>query len=267
MRFWDWFIGEAGAAWILGILGIIGAIYTWINRRRPKHIVLQETQRFSLLDIHHSLQERLTVFYKSRVDVEEYEIRTLYQTEFIIYNSGTESFAQPLEFTVDFYPTEKKSVQGVMGYWEMLFDDSRADCECLDDEQPSIGCTVQLDGLNSWPRERDFIQGYLVSEESIFLDTRYQGTGWSTEHRCVGKRPPQLVAAAISLVVLVSIGLPLLLGWTSEHGGLLFIGAFLAIGLLTPAAGILAGRLLEGQIGGSLVRRFPLTPYDLIRDS
>ena len=62
-RFWDWLIGEAGAGWIIGLLGLLGVLFTWLRRERPSRVIIQEINTIRLLDIHPSQRERLSVHY------------------------------------------------------------------------------------------------------------------------------------------------------------------------------------------------------------
>ena len=61
----EWLIGEAGAAWIIGVLGILGAAYTWLRRERPVRIIVQELSHTRLLDIHPAQRDSLLVSYKT----------------------------------------------------------------------------------------------------------------------------------------------------------------------------------------------------------
>ena len=80
--FWNWLIGEAGAGWIVGILGIIGGIYAWRKRERPPRVVLQEVNSVNLLDIHPSQAEKLEVYYTPDPERKDrmHKISRLYQS-------------------------------------------------------------------------------------------------------------------------------------------------------------------------------------------
>lgn len=288
--FGEWLVGEAGATWILGILGIIGALYGWSSRRRDKHIFVLESRYLSLLDIHPRWQDRLVVLYQHMMDLERrlrtgcasgfserhegenFPIKTLYQTEFVIYNSGTQDFTEPFEFTIHFYAAKNRKVQGIDGYWEMLLEDSRAGCKPLVKslsngiEKLTSGCIVKLTRLNSWPRERDFIRGYLVSENPIYIGSHYQGAGWSSEHRKAKEQKETRFAVTFDILFASDLTLIVLLGLLGVEripDSPSVLSTLIAYYILTAWLPKALDKAMNKRISKYLSRRFPATPLDL----
>jgi hypothetical protein len=80
---WDWLITDAGAGWVLGILGITWALYTWKKRERPGQVVVREVDKFRLLEISPSQHPSLTFLYPT-VQGTQTSITNLQQTKLII---------------------------------------------------------------------------------------------------------------------------------------------------------------------------------------
>ena len=99
--FFEWFIGEAGAGWVIGVLGLLGMLYTWRRRERPPKVVVPEIGKTRLLDLDPSEHEKLSVYYKDSAG-EDRRVQKLQQGEYAVYNNGTVDISEPLEFSLMF---------------------------------------------------------------------------------------------------------------------------------------------------------------------
>jgi hypothetical protein len=60
---WDWLITDAGAGWVLGLIGVVATFYAWRKQGRPTRVVVREIETIRLLDIHPSQHESVRVLY------------------------------------------------------------------------------------------------------------------------------------------------------------------------------------------------------------
>ena len=104
--------------WLIGVLGILGAAYTWLRRERPVRVIIQETSHTRLLDIHPAQRDRLEVSYKTSSG-REVPITDLNQSEFAIYNSGTRDITEPLVVNL---VLESSDSDREIGAWDAVID-------------------------------------------------------------------------------------------------------------------------------------------------
>jgi hypothetical protein len=182
--FWNWLVGEAGAGWIIGLIGIIGAVYAWLKRDRPPSIVIQEVRRLGLLDVHPSQSDRIRVSYLDKVG-EECRIESLQQIELVIYNSGTRDVSETVDLVLTFrreIPGGDSAAAQPIGFWRLAFDDETcASGAVATDRSPheeSVRITIPY--LNAYGIHHHFIKAYLMTEHSVLLHlVRGSGKGWS----------------------------------------------------------------------------------------
>lgn len=183
--FWDWFIGEAGAAWIIGLLGLIGVIYTLFHRERAPRVILQETSSRWLLNIHDSQRDALRVQYGTPPE-DVIDIHSLEQTDLVIYNTGTKDLTEPIEIMLRFRRIASSDGDTVVGFWRLTFDDAvcMAQPERSTATEPSDEVVVTVQYLNSYDIHGHCARGYLISENTIEPElVTGTGRGWSA--RCV----------------------------------------------------------------------------------
>ena len=177
--FLDWLITEAGAGWIIGILGLIAGFYTWLRRERPPRVVIQEIENIRLLNVHPSQQENLSVhFVDERGEAER--IESLEQKELVIYNNGTKDILQSIELSLAV--CEEDSKKGFSGFWRLIFDDDAGISQvvCDNTENAWTGVHVEVPYLNSYPVHKHYVKAYLISERGVRLDLlKGVGKGWS----------------------------------------------------------------------------------------
>jgi len=177
--FLDWLIGEAGAGWIIGLLGLLGALYAWLNRDRAPRVIIQEVGRVRLLDIHPSQRERLSVFYTDTQGTQE-SVQTLEQKKIVIYNNGTKDISEPVRFALGFHGED--SQEEFEGFWRLIFDDIECASEPMFDDAQDvcIGARVGIPYLNSYPAHGHYVTAYLISDREIKIElSEGIGKGWS----------------------------------------------------------------------------------------
>lgn len=182
--FWQWFIGEAGAGWIIGLIGLIGGVYAWLRRERPPKIVVQETRRISLLDVHPSQAEKIRVSYLDSVGNES-RIASLQQTELAIYNTGTRDISEAINLVLTLRRADQSTGSGDkegVGFWRVVFDDVTCTAEGLtaNGSAGEQSVEMRIPYLNSYLTHRHAIMAYLITEYSVQLHLlRGRGRGWS----------------------------------------------------------------------------------------
>jgi hypothetical protein len=185
--FWQWFIGEAGAGWVIGFLVglLIGGLYGWLKRDRPPKIAIQEIDSIRLLDIHPSQRDKLSVHYADDADNRQ-QIENLVQREFVIYNRGARDLLEPVKLRFDLFEPytggQTNPKKRYSGFWRLIFDDPAYRWEpiCDHTHQASTGFQLELPYLNSYPVHTHHIRAYLISEKDVTLELSTRvGKGWS----------------------------------------------------------------------------------------
>lgn len=176
MSFWDWFIGEAGAGWILGMLGVLGGLYTWRNRERPPKIVLQELWNMGLLDIHPSQQNKISVMYMDD-EGNGQNVESLQQKRIVLYNNGTVDLSDPMQLQVQLQIDD--AVPPTTRLVRLISDKSTCTIDELDDYEFALN----IEYLNSYPTHEQFIDLYVVSSHDVTLNVLSRfGKGWSVKY-------------------------------------------------------------------------------------
>lgn len=202
----QWLTGEAGAGWIVGVVGIIvGALYYWKSRPQPPKIAIQEIRRTRLLDIHSSQQEKLKVTLIDSEGVEQ-DVKNLEQREFVIYNNGKSDLLEPVELSLKLageIVEEKKRgvwyfVNNAMGrdnitvqatkserdyFQQWSFDNP--ECEIspfsVNEKQLITGIRFKIPYLNSYPAHQHYLVVRLIADgEYIYELNSRVGKGWSS---------------------------------------------------------------------------------------
>lgn len=173
--FWDWFIGDAGAAWIVGALSVLLTLYMWQKRERPAKVVVQVINKISLLNIHSAGVTKLHVFYEDEQGGMN-RIQALEQTEIIIYNSGTRDITEPLEVNLRFRFKDKK------GLWAILGDDAAKTMSMHYGAQDQyIDSKFSSPYLNSYFEHQQIYTIFLVAEYPMEVELLPSfGKGWSS---------------------------------------------------------------------------------------
>ncbi len=178
--FWDWLIGEAGAGWIIGFLGILGGVYAWLKRERPSHVVVQEVKRTTLLDIHPSQKEKLEVYYTPEPENRE-TVQNLVQSQIVIYNTGTRDISEDIRLELEISEGDSSEATSPV-LIEPIFDDPTKSGRVYDEQNgtPITGVVITTPYLNSFPQLKHFVRGYLVSNRILDLKlSSGSGKGWS----------------------------------------------------------------------------------------
>jgi hypothetical protein len=89
MGLWEWFIGEPGGVWIIGIVSVLLLAYEHFQRARPKRLVVTEGERSSLLSVHPDFRDKIAATY------EGVRVRELSQLEVVLSNRGNETITAP----------------------------------------------------------------------------------------------------------------------------------------------------------------------------
>jgi hypothetical protein len=189
--FWEWLIGEAGAGWIIGVLGITGGLYTWYNRIRPPKVVIHELRRTRLLDIAPSRRENLHISYTDESGI-GHTVKYLEQTEFAVYNTGTVDINEGIELSILYKSdaqikqqdpmTEKKTAPLFID--KILF--SQDGCSSIPilgaDGSIREGDHVFLPYLNSYVNHQHYVIAYSIAGGTLnFRLGKSVGKGWSAQ--------------------------------------------------------------------------------------
>jgi hypothetical protein len=94
-RFLAWLFSAAGAGWAVGIVAIIGFLYTYLVRKRPNRLICKEVSRTSLVKIRKEVRDKIDVSFNNN------PVKNLAQVEMDIFNKGSEVIGDIL-LTVNF---------------------------------------------------------------------------------------------------------------------------------------------------------------------
>jgi hypothetical protein len=174
--FWNWLVGEAGAGWIVGLIGFLLSLYAWLHRERAPKIIVQEISNLRLLDIHPTQRENLKVLYLDSED-QRVCVEDLYQKEIVIYNNGTVDIQDPIQLEVGFHHAELAEEKS-SGFWRLVSDDPGCTWEMRD----PLTATITLSYLNSYPVHKHVVRVYLISDEEMEVELHEgMGKGWSSD--------------------------------------------------------------------------------------
>lgn len=203
---WNWLIGEAGAAWIFGPLGILGLIYGWRNRPRPAKVIIQELETLRLLDIHPAQRDKVKVYYSD----ERYDnapIDALQQRELAIFNSGTQDITEPI--TLLLYIT----LVGPQYLCRFALETQQEAIEvvALRDNKP--GFVAEISYLNSFSVHGEYVRAYIISEGEVVIEKiEGSGKGWSSQFVSQGAiQQAEIKVNRVYGIILLVVGVPLVL--------------------------------------------------------
>ena len=197
-QFFSWLIGEAGAGWIIGIIGVISGIYAWVKRERPPKVIFQEIETVSLLDIHPSHRDKLEIYLTSAES--KTPINQLQQTMLVIYNSGTKDITTPLNVELGVMKSGEKSPGGIKKLLEPYFDAPATSSLIFNGNNEVAGINIAIPYLNSFRMHNHFITGYITSEQPIDFQLRKgDGVGWSSYF--IPLRKPTLIKLKVISII------------------------------------------------------------------
>ena len=184
--FLQWFIGEPGAVWIIGLLGlIVGVFYFWKERGRPPRIVIQEIRRIKLLAIHSSQREKLAVSFTDSDGV-GHNIKNLIQTEFAVYNNGTSDILEPVELSLNLTKigsdqSEEVEEEREQDLQQWSFDNPECTASpLLEEKRNNIGVLLRIPYLNSYPVHQHYQVVRSISNGECNCELKAgMGKGWS----------------------------------------------------------------------------------------
>lgn len=192
MSFWDWFIGESGAAWILGILAIIGSLFVAFKRRNDiARVVVVEVKSDQFLK--NPIETIKETPFKERLkfvllDKEEQkrEIDALYYTRLHVFDAGSVDITGPVELVIRI----EKSIAAILGFRKSDF--AEVDCNASDvtlqclTQIPEFGSVRSLEYLLTIPflnsrKHSHIIPVEILAEEEVDISVEpYKvGKGWS----------------------------------------------------------------------------------------
>lgn len=202
--FWDWLIGEAGAGWIIGLLGVMGGVYAWLRRERPGRVIVQEVNRVRLLDIDASQRNQLAVYYKES-DGTQVQITDLVQSEWVIYNGGSRDILEPFSITLG--PKGK----AYSGFLKVVGQDNWCRSSVIRDpgNQVVTGIRFEFDYLNAYQEHEQIARFFLLAEQVFSVElVEGNGRGWSAMLDKSGSSSGIAIApveAVLWLVMMISV--------------------------------------------------------------
>jgi hypothetical protein len=180
MSFSEWLVGEAGAGWIIGVIGVIGALYTWVKRERAPRIVIQEVETIRLLDIHKSLSGRLNVYYGEKQDKQE-KINDLVQKKVVIYNYGTRDILEEINIS---FQIKENFGKNHSGFCRVILEGSNnGQVETIynNDNEVFEEIKLTLPYLNSYHEHHEYNTVYILTNNPVKMELkRGSGKGWSS---------------------------------------------------------------------------------------
>lgn len=173
---WHWLLSDAGAGWIIGIIGLLGALYSWLKKERPPHILVQEVDKTSLLDVHASQREKIKVFFEKSDETRR--IFGLEQRKLVIYNSGSRDVTDEINFTLHAKVSEDENGEkNFPNLLEVIFLPNLP--VTILQKADEILITITIPHLNSYSNHRQYVTGYILSDTPVLIDAQGQGKGWS----------------------------------------------------------------------------------------
>jgi hypothetical protein len=179
--FWNWLIGEAGAGWIFGLLGIALLLYSGLKREKPPRVIVQEVRRLRLLDIHPSQKDRLEVYYTTALGGRE-AVPNLAQRQIVVYNSGTTDILEEIRLELQISTPGSSQEENPHALMESIFDAPASSGLIYNgqDAGPVTGVYITIPYLNSFPVHKHYVTGYLISDQNLDLELLSgTGKGWS----------------------------------------------------------------------------------------
>jgi len=176
--FWNWFIGDGGAAWITAIIAIIAYIYAYVKRTKAPVVVIQEIEQQELLSIHPSQKEKLKVSYNDQLG-QEHIVQNLLQKKFVIYNLGTQDILDNIN--VSLRATNDPS-QSKNSLFEIIFDNDECKYEkTTDGQSENLIASIKIPYLNAYQPHKHYHSAYVLSDTNIDISLQSgMGKGWSS---------------------------------------------------------------------------------------
>lgn len=181
-EFWEWFIGEPGAAWILILIGLIVSAINWFRRRRPVRVYLQELDAGYLLGIHHSQRERINVEYTPRTGPKT-QVTSLKRKRWALYYTGDEGSLEDFEIELRVVVPDSSEEWDEPSFLDLAFDGPIETEMLLEPDTSRIkGWKIASEYLNSYGKFGDYYVGTLVSDQLVDLAiAEGSGKGWKAE--------------------------------------------------------------------------------------
>jgi hypothetical protein len=186
----EWLVTDAGAGWIVGILGLSATMYGQITKRRPTIVVCKEAGKFSLIEIDKKVKENIQVKYKSL------DIENLSQIELELFNNGAKTIKN---FKMD-----------------ILFDKGTKILDVVTGKTTDItgkwtskhnSLNLELPYLNSYSGHHTKLTVKILCDGTInSLEISGGGEGWSLKHKKLPtKKILKVRFALVSLLLLLEI--------------------------------------------------------------
>jgi hypothetical protein len=171
--FWDWFIGEAGAAWIALLFTTGWALYERLRRERPPKVVIQEAFKAKTLELAHRSNVITTLF--TDAEGEQHPIDKLVEVVFFIYNDGSRDILDSIELVLNL------GEEGDKGLWRLFLEDIKCTSEkAFDHEGFCTGVRIKIPYLNSFPNHKHYTKALLISDRELTPKlSQGIGKGWS----------------------------------------------------------------------------------------
>lgn len=184
MSLWEWLVGEAGGAWIVGTLGLIVGISQYALRVRPRRLVITEGGLSSVLLIDPAFRDKIVASF------EGVQVQTLSQLEATLSNSGNDTISEPV-FTVS-VPKARVLAADVAGE----FGGAKANIEVGDHS-----VRVKLPYMNARQHRHKVLFRLVVDGSLDSVSFCGGGQGWS-----VSEGRPKRTRGIISGVVSIAVG-------------------------------------------------------------
>lgn len=166
-RFFAWLFSAAGAAWIVGIIALIGLLLSLLHRKRPNKLVCKEVARISLIKIRKEVRDMINVSFNKT------PVKNLALVEMDIFNKGSEVIRDIL-LTVKFSENTK-----VLGNSFKFFPENLA---VTTDSIESNRVKIKIPFLNPFHLHKHIIRLNMLCDGDIEkFKVIGSGEGWSVQ--------------------------------------------------------------------------------------
>jgi NADH:ubiquinone oxidoreductase subunit 3 (subunit A) len=177
--FWNWLIEERGAAWVIGVLGLLFTVYTYRKQTAPPKVIVRRLEVRNLLSIHSSQAGKLKVTYNS--GNEAVEIDNLRQSVFVIYNDSNKDISEAVKLSILFdEPAEEGSI------WRVEFEGTIECCHKgkMEEDGRVAGIEVEFPYINAYKTHNSYTKMYFISDGTVNIQYAIgEGKGWTVDYK------------------------------------------------------------------------------------
>ncbi len=194
--FLDWLFSAAGAGWTVGIVSLIGLLYTYLVRKRPNKLVCKEVSRTSLVKISKEVRDKIDVSFNNN------PVKNLAQVEMDIFNKGSEVI-KDISLTVKF----SKNTRVLATSFEVVPENLAVTIDSIESNQVKI----KIPFLNPIRPHKHRIKANIVCDgDTEKYKVIGSGEGWSVQSL---RLPSKKESEKSYWKMMAALFIEILLGW------------------------------------------------------